>query len=310
MLKGKQTMKQIAVVLMAGMVAVGGFMSNTAVAKSEPPINKKASKYQWKEKTAPNYVVRTGKAKVTTKIKKGKVKYSKLDKYGRAGSVTARITWKMVKKSLGWRQDIPESEAPSGWGHNGMAAIKLYNGRIYHGYFFNRSHLLADSLGGKAIKRNLITGTRTQNVGANDSTGGMAYTEQKAFKYIKKHKKVNIYYKATPVYKGSELLPRSVIVNMKSSDKKLNMRVIVYNAAKGYTVNYKMGTYSGSGASPDTGKTNQGSDQTQGEVYITATGTKYHRDRNCRGLSRAKNVYKVTLKEAKGKGLTPCSLCY
>jgi hypothetical protein len=41
-------------------------------------------------------------------------------------------------------------------------------------------------------------------------------------------------------------------------------------------------------------------------VYITKTGSKYHRD-NCRYLSKSK--FATDLKEAKAHGYTPCSVC-
>jgi len=44
----------------------------------------------------------------------------------------------------------------------------------------------------------------------------------------------------------------------------------------------------------------------QATVYITRTGTKYHRD-GCRYLSRGKTA--VTLEEAKRRGLGQCSVC-
>ncbi|WP_408069388.1 hypothetical protein [Butyrivibrio sp. JL13D10] len=44
-------------------------------------------------------------------------------------------------------------------------------------------------------------------------------------------------------------------------------------------------------------------------VYTTATGTKYHFSRSCRGLSRAKNIYETSLSDAKASGLTACSIC-
>lgn len=98
--------------------------------------------------------------------------YSKLDSMGRTKRVVGNINYKLVRDSAGWREDIPESEDPSGWPRNNkIIKIKLYNGRTYRGYGWNRSHLIADSLGGKAIRRNLITGTRMQNVGANDGKG-------------------------------------------------------------------------------------------------------------------------------------------
>ena len=138
----------------------------------------------------------------------------------------------MVKESAGWREEFAEDAEPSGWGKNRIVEIKLYNGKYYRGFLWNRSHLIADSLGGRAIRRNLITGTRMQNVGANNGKGGMAYTERKVVNYLYRHHKVSVYYSATPIYKGKELIPRSVIVDIKSSDKKLNERVIVYNAQR------------------------------------------------------------------------------
>lgn len=143
------------------------------------PVSASTSKYTWSEKAAPNYVKVVGKAKVSGKPKKGVIKYSGLESLGRSKRVVGNITYKMVKESAGWREEITED--PSGWPTvNPIKTIKLYNGRKYKGYFWNRSHLIADSLGGRAKKDNLITGTRMQNVGANDGNGGMAYTERKA----------------------------------------------------------------------------------------------------------------------------------
>ena len=44
-------------------------------------------------------------------------------------------------------------------------------------------------------------------------------------------------------------------------------------------------------------------------VYTTATGSKYHFSRSCRGLNNAKNVYETSLTDAKSRGLTACSIC-
>ena len=45
------------------------------------------------------------------------------------------------------------------------------------------------------------------------------------------------------------------------------------------------------------------------EVYITATGTKYHLSTNCKGLSNAKSITGVSLSYAQSKGYSPCAIC-
>ena len=48
---------------------------------------------------------------------------------------------------------------------------------------------------------------------------------------------------ATPIYVGDELVCRSVMVDMLSSDGLLDLRIEVFNAAKGYSVNYADGSF-------------------------------------------------------------------
>ena len=301
----KSSKRLISLLLAFALAFSGVFAFSTLSTEAKSP-----SKYTWSAKVAPNYVVKIGKAKVSGKPKKGTIKYAKLDKYGRTGRAVGNITYKMVKDSAGWREEFPEGSDPAGWGKNKIVKIKLYNGRYYKGFLYNRSHLIADSLGGRAIRRNLITGTRMQNVGANDGKGGMAYTERKVVNYLYKHHKATVYYSAKPIYKGKELIPRSVIVDIKSSDKKLNERVIVYNAAKGFKINYKKGmAKSSSSSGTSTLAAAAALPSSSGKVYITKTGTKYHLNRNCRGLSNAKSIFETTKDDAVSKGLSPCLLC-
>jgi DNA-entry nuclease len=80
-------------------------------------------------------------------------------------------------------------------------------GGYYTGYFWNRSHLIADSLGGHAVRRNLVTGTRMQNVGSQrDRDGGMAYCETKVRNWLYKHHTGSVYYRAEPIYRKKELV--------------------------------------------------------------------------------------------------------
>ena len=272
----------------------------------------KPDKYIWKESAAPNYVAKISKAKVSNKPKKGKIKYSKLDSLGRTRRVVGNINYKLVKDSAGWRETIPETEDPSGWPEqNQIIQIRLYNGRTYKGYGMNRSHLIADSLGGKAIRRNLITGTRMQNVGANDGKGGMAYTERRAVNWLYKHKKGSVYYSATPVYKGKELIPRSVVVDMKTSDGRINERVIVYNYAKGYKVDYYSGVLTAIEEEKDNGN---GSDVPAETTYIVNTNTKKFHLPTCPSVNQMKDKNKKTynnvdISTLKRYGYKPCQNC-
>ena len=42
------------------------------------------------------------------------------------------------------------------------------------------------------------------------------------------------------------------------------------------------------------------------QTDYTETGTKYHYNKNCRGLSNANKIYSTTLSKAKAKGLMLC----
>ena len=47
-----------------------------------------------------------------------------------------------------------------------------------------------------------------------------------------------------------------------------------------------------------------------GSVYITRTGIRYHCRADCWGLRNANALYKVSLSNAKSRGLTKCQVCY
>lgn len=66
----------------------------------------------------------------------------------------------------------------TGWpDDNPRVGIDLGSGDACNGYLFNRSHLIAKSLGGGDVPENMVTGTCTENVGRNQPSGGMAYAE-------------------------------------------------------------------------------------------------------------------------------------
>lgn len=199
----------------------------------------------WDASTAPEYITVVGDAVIRYDVDEGDIVYGGLDRLGRtqfaAGSLTHEV--REAAKERG-RQSFDASDDPSGWTGGSKASIVTPNGKTYNGAFWNRSHLIADSLGGAAERENLVCGTRMQNVGANDGRGGMAYTETKARSWLDKHTDGTLYYAATPLYVGDELIPRAVLVDMQSSDGALNEEVVVYNAAKGYTIDYYTSAFS------------------------------------------------------------------
>lgn len=97
----------------------------------------------------------------------GTITYCPLDELSRPTCAYGVLTTesRLQAKQRG-RQDINVN--PVGWPEkNQKVTIKGYEdpGASYYGWFWNRSHMIADSLGGDPIKENLVTGTRTQNVG-------------------------------------------------------------------------------------------------------------------------------------------------
>lgn len=230
----------------------------------------------WSEDDAPNYVLLRGPAEIDLEARSGTVFYSPLDPLGRAGRVVACIDFEMMQAGLERPRGELSNIRPSGWGHNAEVEIALpesdssgessgepkrdssgepagesstdSSGEYYHGYFWNRSHLLAKSLGGGDTKENLICGTRMQNVGANDGKGGMAYVEGMVRDWLFEHKDGFVYYLVTPVYQGQELVARSVVVDLRSSDGSLDAQYEVFNTAYGFEINYATGEFEATSA--------------------------------------------------------------
>ena len=186
-----------------------------------------------------NYNETVGKAKFIYKIADG-VKYGKLDKFGRPTYATIRVTPKLYAKEKKEKRE-PIKVDPCGWlKKNPKVVIKHKDGSTYKGFMYNRSHMIADSLGGDPIYENLVTGTRPQNVGGRGNDGGMAYLETKIRDYFNRGSKGTVDYEVINVYASDkDKLPVYSICNAKSSDKKIDEQVIVYNSAEGYDIDYK-----------------------------------------------------------------------
>ena len=178
-------------------------------------------------------------------MKAGEYSFNADDK-GRSGVARAILTYSQFEASKGSRQGQPLD--PPAWpSSNPKIAITFsLTGRTYHGYLYNRSHSIADSLlgeGSYTSQYNFTTGTRSQNVGANQN-GGMRYAEELAEDFWKANPNTSatINYQTTPVYNANETIPRGSIVDIKSSDNTLNTEVVIINSAEGLEIDYASGT--------------------------------------------------------------------
>ncbi|MBP2437863.1 DNA/RNA non-specific endonuclease, partial [Microbacterium amylolyticum] len=199
-----------------------------------------------------DYYTVDGAAEVLYAAEPGDVAYCPVDQLDRATCAYGVLTSELRQAAADrGREDITVD--PAGWpAENGEVTIParadVDGSTAYSGWLWNRSHLLADSLGGAASRENLVTGTRTQNVGSTRAdgvyAGGMAYTEKIARDYLDTGAgdACPLYYAATPQYHGDELIPRAVHVDVRSCDGEIDMRVNVTNAAAGCSLNYVFGT--------------------------------------------------------------------
>lgn len=193
-----------------------------------------------------NYYWKVGPAQLENSddIANGEIKYSR-DAQGRASIARAKLTYQMYDDSKGSRQGSP-LDPPTGWPRNPKVTISYHlDNKVYHGFMFNRSHSIADSLGGKATYTsadNFTVGTRSQNVGA-DSHGGMRAAEETAENYWKTHPNSDtiIEYQTTPLYNENETVPRGSVVSEKSSDGQINVQFAIINTAEGHVINYMTG---------------------------------------------------------------------
>lgn len=280
----------------------------------------------WDPLQSPNYYRVDGKAVVDVDLEPGEIRYAALDSLGRARGAVALVSYDSMMAGRERPRESLADVSPTGWGHNAEVDIALPTGGIYHGQLFNRSHLVAKSLGGDDELHNLICATRMQNVGANvqGTDGGMAYGEGLARNWLEQHPDGTVYYAATPVYEGDELVARSVVVDIQTSDGSVSQRIEVYNAALGFSIDYAKGTFTVTEPATDAvSRVREGTVQeSQGEVVqddaeqdderlviVTGSGAAYHYDETCSGLAQARSMRWVTVAEAKQMGRHACGIC-
>ncbi|MFC6254561.1 DNA/RNA non-specific endonuclease [Secundilactobacillus hailunensis] len=292
-------------------------------------LNKLVS-YTDKESAGPtgNYYWHVGKAHLTgfKSLGTSSPRFT-ADAEQRPAAARAKLTYQEYASSRGGRQGDPLE--PYAWPSNNPIVAISYaaTGRTYHGYLWNRSHSIGDSLlGAKSYTsvNNFTTGTRPQNVGA-DQDGGMRYGEETVENYWSDHPDTHqtVDYQTTPIYKGNESIPRGSLVDIKSSDGTINTEIAVINDAEGIKINYNTGAnnakpYHRSQATPyqhhSTTSSNQGyQDSTThsqattsgkwhvapaGHVYVSKSNKYYTR------VTNPQNYTKETKAQAKAAGAT------
>lgn len=268
-----------------------------------------------------NYYWHVGKAHLTgfKTLGTGNTHFA-ADAEQRPAAARAKLTYQEYASSRGGRQGDPLE--PYAWpSPNPIVAISYAaTGRTYHGYLWNRSHSIGDSLLGRksyTSVNNFTTGTRPQNVGA-DQDGGMRYGEETVENYWSEHPGTHqtVDYQTTPIYKGNESIPRGSLVDIKSSDGVINTEIAVINDAEGIKINYSNVTtnakpYHRSQTTPyqrhNTTNSNQGYQgstthsqaTTSGKWHVAPVGHVYVSESN-KYYTRVKNPHNYT-KETKAQ---------
>lgn len=232
--------------------------------------------------------------------------YPELDTLGRCGTVFELIG----------PETMPETERegigmikPSGWN-----TVK-YPDVISDLYLYNRCHLIGFQLCGKnADERNLITGTRYMNV------SGMLKFEDETASYIRRSGN-HVLYRVTPVFDGSELVVRGVLMealSVEDNGSGLCFCVFCYNVQPGIGINYADGT---SWIIEEPVQTEaieiihvaETEEETVGQQYILNTNTKKFHYPSCYSVKQMKDKnkqeYTGTRDEIINRGYAACKNC-
>lgn len=166
---------------------------------------------------------------------KNYIRLSKLDSLGRCGTAMMCAYYTGVTSTE--RGDI-SSVHPSGW----KQAFLKKNGKRY--VLYNRSHLLMYKLSGlNANAYNLITGTEYFNQTL------MLAIESQVLDYVRTSKE-HVVYRVTPIYKGTDLVARGVLMEAQSVETDgLKLCRYVPNVEPGVTIDYATGSASASSPS-------------------------------------------------------------
>lgn len=152
------------------------------------------------------------------------IEYGQLDSLGRATFAMGCLGKELI---AGERAPMSTLE-PTGWKSD---AYDFIDGK----YLFNRCHLVGHQFAGAEGIENIVTGTRYLNI------SGMLPYENKVAEYIQKTGN-HVYYRATPIYTGDNLLCDGIVLEGKSvEDNELQFSVFCFNVQPGVVIDYRTG---------------------------------------------------------------------
>lgn len=214
--------------------------------------------------------------------------YSELDALERCG-----VAWASVGRDLMPTEPRGAigSVKPSGW-HTAR-----YDGLVDGNYLYNRCHLLGFQLTGEnANERNLITGTRYMNV------DGMLPFENLVADYVKETEN-HVMYRVTPVFVGSELVARGVLMealSVEDAGDGVCFCVFAYNVQPGVEIDYATGE---SALAGDTAQETE-------SCYIGNRNSKVFHREECTGLPAQQNRVVFSSRDAAvAAGYKACGNC-
>jgi DNA-entry nuclease len=179
-------------------------------------------------------------------------------------------------------------------------------------YLYNRCHLIGFQLTGEnANRENLITGTRYLNI------EGMLPFENQVAAYVKETGN-HVMYRVTPVFVGTELVARGVVIegySVEDEGEEISFCVFAYNVQPGIRINYKNGESMlwGDGEFEEEESSSDSLPSSEEESFVLNTSSKkYHRE-TCSGVNsmnpQNREDYVGSREELEEQGYEPCGIC-
>lgn len=227
--------------------------------------------------------------------------YSELDGLGRCGTAYASVcTGLMPTEDRGEIGDV----RPSGW-----HTVK-YNDLISGNYLYNRCHLIGFQLAGEnANEKNLITGTRHLNI------NGMLDFENEVADYVKDTGNT-VLYRVTPVFQGSELVARGVLLeawSLEDAGDGVRFCAFAYNVQPGIGIDYATGDSWRLDGRDQLEVENEALYGPAQDFVLNVSSGKFHRP-DCRSAGKISDDNRLDMHEPLSKmleaGYDPCGSCH